>query len=78
MGPCYTLMQNNMAHLSLALPKQEPGYRELWPGEIIPEDAQEWSDLIHRWIAPARTGVPYAPNLQMGMICRIMRVSCSK
>lgn len=75
--PCYTLIKANMGHLALTFPTQEPGFRELWPGEIIPENAEEWSDAICRWMRPSRTGVPYSPNLQAGMICRIMRVPCS-
>lgn len=64
----------NMDTLRLTLPEWAPGFRELWRGEVIPEYAEEWSEATRRWMRPSAVGVPYAPQLDYRLHCRIMRV----
>ena len=70
----YVLASMNMDTLRVPLPEWAPGFRELWRGEVIPPNAEEWSESTRRWMRPSAVGVPYAPHLNYRLHCRIMRV----
>lgn len=70
----YVMASMNMDTLRVALPDWEPGFRELWRGELVPENAEEWSETTRQWMRPSAVGVPYAPHINYRNNCRIMRV----
>lgn len=70
----YVMASMNMDTLRVALPDWEPGFRELWRGELVPENAEEWSETIRRWMPPSVVGVPYTPHIDYRLNCRIMRL----
>ena len=69
----YTLAAAGCPAPCVELPTTEPGWRELWPGELIPQGAEEWHETIRRWL-PIDGGGVYRPTLDHRLKGHIVRV----
>ena len=61
---------DNIKTLPLQLVPESPGYRLLWPGELIPAGAEEFYDRTKSWLPCERIGQYMSTNASVHNLVR--------